>query len=184
MRFQSFFMLMTVHPFLVASPTLGAAHVTGNLNLQSGSTLSFGVEPSGAHAIVQVDGTASIAGSHLAVQAGSGNWPWQSSVQVIGATGGVSGQFADVKSNFAFLTPTLSYSANSVDLQLIRNDVQFGDLASSSNGRRPKRSKACEPVGCRTPRKSPRRFEPIKDRGWIRWISAFRHRSSSRRSCS
>lgn len=119
---------------LIASPALGAAHVTGNLNLQSGSTLSFGVEPSGAHATVQVDGTASIAGSHLAVQAGSGNWPWQSSVQVISATGGVSGQFADVKSNFAFLTPTLSYGANSVDLQLTRNDVQFGDLASSSNG--------------------------------------------------
>lgn len=120
---------------LVASPASGAAHVTGNLSLQSGSTLSFGVEPSGAHATVQVDGKTSIDGSHLAVQAGSGNWPWQSSVQVISSTGGVSGQFADVKSTFAFLTPTLSYSANSVDLQLTRNDVQFGDLASSSNGR-------------------------------------------------
>lgn len=120
---------------LMASPTQGAAHVTGNLNLLSGSTLSYGVEPSGAHAAIQVDGKASIDGSHLAILAGKGNWPWQSSVQVISASGGVSGQFADVKSNFAFLTPTLSYGANSVDLQLSRNDVQFGDLASSGNGR-------------------------------------------------
>ncbi len=126
---------LTVAGTLIASPTAGAAHVTGNLNLLSGATLSFGVEPNGAHATVQVDGTASLGSSHLAVQAGSGNWPWQSSVQVINATGGVSGQFADVKSNFAFLTPTLSYSAHRVDLQLTRNDVQFAELASSGNGR-------------------------------------------------
>lgn len=120
---------------LIASPAQGAAHVTGNLNLRSGSTLSFGMEPNGAHAALQVGGSATLDGSHLAIQAGKGNWPWQSNVQVLNAKGGVSGQFADVQSNFAFLTPTLSYGANSVDLQLTRNDVQFGDLAQSSNGR-------------------------------------------------
>ncbi|UXJ52608.1 autotransporter outer membrane beta-barrel domain-containing protein [Pseudomonas citronellolis] len=120
---------------LLANPQQGATHVTGDLALRSGSTLAYGVEADGSHATLQVDGSATLDGARLALQAGPGNYPWQSSYQVLDASGGVSGRFAEVSSNFAFLTPSLSYGANSVDLQLTRNDVQFADLASSGNGR-------------------------------------------------
>ncbi|SDJ81916.1 outer membrane autotransporter barrel domain-containing protein [Pseudomonas delhiensis] len=120
---------------LLANPQQGAAQVTGDLALRSGSTLAYGVEADGSHATLQVDGHATLDGARLALQAGPGNYPWQSGYQVLSANGGVDGRFAEVSSNFAFLTPSLSYGANSVDLQLTRNDVQFADLASSGNGR-------------------------------------------------
>lgn len=120
---------------LLANPQQGAAHVSGDLALRSGSTLVFGVEADGSHAPLTVDGKASLEGASLALQAGNGSYPWQSQYQVLNAAGGVSGQFGSVSSNFAFLTPSLSYGANAVDLQLTRNDVQFADLAQSGNGR-------------------------------------------------
>ena len=126
---------LDVSGILLASPQTGATHVTGDLTLRSGATLVFGVEADGSHAPVQVDGSASLGGATLALQAGSGDYPWQSHYQVLSASGGVSGTFAAVSSNFAFLTPTLSYGANAVDLELTRNDVQFADVALSGNGR-------------------------------------------------
>ncbi|KAF1053312.1 MAG: Extracellular serine protease [Stenotrophomonas maltophilia] len=120
---------------LLASPSLGAAHVTGNLTLHSGASLVYGLEADGSHATVQVDGSAELGTSHLVLLAGAGTYPWRSEYQILQATGGVSGQFTDVTSNYAFLTPSLTYSANSVDLQLTRNDVQFADVAVSGNGR-------------------------------------------------
>ncbi|MCY1277036.1 outer membrane autotransporter barrel domain protein [compost metagenome] len=113
----------------------GSGHIGGDLRLAGGATLAFAVSPDGAQAPVQVGGQASLDGAHLQVLAGPGSYAWQSQYRVLDAAGGVSGQFADVASNLAFLTPSLSYSANAVDLQLKRNDVQFGDAAGSANGR-------------------------------------------------
>src|SRR5690606_17839493 len=76
-----------------------------NLNLEAGSTLAFAVAADGSHTPVQVNGSAQVDGAKLDVRAGSGDYPKQSSYSVINATGGVSGEFASVSSNFAFLTP-------------------------------------------------------------------------------
>ncbi|WP_010487753.1 autotransporter family protein [Pseudomonas sp. S9] len=113
--------------------TYSGAGQLQNLNLEAGSTLAFAVAADGSHTPVQVNGSAQVNGAKLDVRAGSGDYPKQSSYSVINATEGVTGEFASVSSNFAFLTPTLSYTANSVELELQRNDVAFSDLASGAN---------------------------------------------------
>ncbi|WP_417660847.1 autotransporter outer membrane beta-barrel domain-containing protein [Pseudomonas sp.] len=113
--------------------TYSGAGQLQNLNLEAGSTLAFAVAADGSHTPVQVNGNAQVNGAKLDVRAGSGDYPTQSNYSVINATGGVSGEFASVSSNFAFLTPTLSYTGNSVELELQRNDVAFSDMASGGN---------------------------------------------------
>lgn len=105
-----------------------------NINMAAGSTLGFAVAADGSHTPIQVNGSAQIDGAKLDIRAGNGDYPKQSSYTVINATEGLSGAFASVSSNFAFLTPSLAYTANSVELELQRNDVAFSDLASGGNG--------------------------------------------------
>lgn len=112
----------------------GGGHIGGNLNLASGATLVLQVDPSGHGNGVTVDGSASLAGANLRIDALPGGYPASSLYNVLQATGGVSGTFATISSNLAFLTPTLTYGSNSVDLELLRNGSAFADVAQSSNG--------------------------------------------------
>lgn len=109
--------------------------IGGNLQLANGSTLMLNVAADGTQNSAQVDGSASLAGANLLVNAATGNYPRQSEYQVLQAAGGISGQFASVSSNLAFLTPSLSYSSSAVALRLDRNDLAFADLAKDDNGR-------------------------------------------------
>lgn len=105
-----------------------------NLNLAAGSTLTFAVSADGSHSPLQAAGQVALNGAHLEVRANAGSYPNTSHYQVLQAAEGVTGRFVSVSSNFAFLTPTLSYAANSVELELARNDVAFADIAGNSNG--------------------------------------------------
>lgn len=110
----------------------GGGHVD-NLDLAAGSTLAFAVAADGSHSPLQADGRVSLDGARLDVRASAGTYPNTSRYQVIQAAGGVSGRFASVTSTFAFLTPSLRYGANSVELELTRNDVAFASVAGNSN---------------------------------------------------
>lgn len=112
----------------------GGGRVGGDLSLASGSRLILDVAADGSHSSTSVSGRASIAGATLSVLAGAGSYPLQSRYSVLQADGGISGQFATVTSNLAFLTPELSYGVNQIELQLSRNDLTFADLAASGNG--------------------------------------------------
>ena len=113
----------------------GGGRVEGDLSLASGAQLLLDVAADGSHTPTSVGGSANIAGAALQIVAGSGDYPRQSQYSVLQADGGISGRFATVSSNLAFLTPELSYDADNVELQLLRNDLAFADLASSGNGR-------------------------------------------------
>jgi len=113
----------------------GSGQIGGDFALDAGSTLKFAVSPNGNHTPVTVGGRADLAGANLQVLAGAGSYPLQSRYQVLNAADGVSGQFASVSSNLAFLTPELSYQNNEVELQLTRNDLAFADLANNASTR-------------------------------------------------
>ncbi|MFI8482299.1 autotransporter domain-containing protein [Pseudomonas sp. NPDC078700] len=113
--------------------TYSGAGQLQNLNLEAGSTLGFAITADGRHNPVEVNGSAQVEGAKLDIRAGSGDYPKLSNYTLINAKDGVTGQFASVSSNFAFLTPTLAYNANSVELELQRNDVAFSDLAQGGN---------------------------------------------------
>jgi subtilase-type serine protease len=132
---------LLVNGTLSTSSQLGAATVNGDLTLAHGATLAYGVNADGSSAPLHVTGAANLDGAALAVVPSSGEYPWQSRYTVLEA-GSVNGRLGTVTSDYAFLTPTLSYSATSVDLDYTRNDIAFADFASTANGGNAARSLA------------------------------------------
>ncbi len=65
----------------------------------------------------------------MAVNAAQGTYAPGSRYTILTAQGGVSGQFAGLTVNYAYLDPTLSYDPNKVYLTLARNTVSFPDAA-------------------------------------------------------
>ncbi|MFJ7886158.1 autotransporter domain-containing protein [Pseudomonas sp. NPDC096917] len=124
---------LQVNGTLQTNLQLGTATITHNLIFSSGATLAYGVNADGSSAPVQVGGTATLNGATLAINAGSGTYPWLSQYSVLNA-GAINGTFGTVTSDYAFLTPILSYKPTSVELTYARNDVAFADYATSVNG--------------------------------------------------
>jgi autotransporter-associated beta strand protein len=108
--------------------------VNGALTFNSGSTFAVSALPTGSTSVL-VNGKTQINGGVVAVNAGSGNYAPSTTYTVIKSSGGVSGQFANVTSNLAFLSTLLSYDANDVYLSLARNDVSFASIAATGNQR-------------------------------------------------
>ncbi len=80
-----------------------------------------------------VAGTATLAGGTVQVLAAPGTYDPRTRYTILTAGGGVQGQFAGVTSNFAFLTPSLRYAPDAVDLTLTRNDRAFSSIAQTRN---------------------------------------------------
>ncbi|SEE75382.1 autotransporter outer membrane beta-barrel domain-containing protein [Pseudomonas coleopterorum] len=124
---------LLVNGTLATNSRLGTAVVRGDLTLARGATLAYGVNADGSSAPLRIAGAANLDGATLNIVPSSGEYPWQSRYTVLQA-GSVNGRFATVTSDYAFLTPTLSYSATSIDLDYARNDIAFADYASTVNG--------------------------------------------------
>jgi outer membrane autotransporter protein len=98
-----------------------ALTVSGNLVHNSGAIYQVGANAAGQSDRVNVGGTATINGGTVQVVAVSGSYSPTTTYTIVNATGGVSGTYSTVNSNFAFLTPSLSYDANNVFLTLTTN---------------------------------------------------------------
>lgn len=115
------------------SSGVGTLNVAGNITFQSGSTYEVDVNAvANAADLIHATGTATLAGSVLHVGAASGYQDSQS-YTILTADSGVSGRFTDVSSNFAFLTPSLSYDANNVTLKLTRTSTTFAAVGGNTN---------------------------------------------------
>ncbi|WP_448109809.1 autotransporter outer membrane beta-barrel domain-containing protein [Pseudomonas azerbaijanoccidentalis] len=126
---------LLVNGTLQTNTRLGTATITHDLTMGSGSTLAYGVNADGSSAPVKVGGSANLNGATLAVNPGTGTYPWQSQYTVLQAAR-VNGTFGKVTSDYAFLTPTLAYTPTQIDLTYTRNDVAFNDFATTGNGGR------------------------------------------------
>jgi uncharacterized protein with beta-barrel porin domain len=106
----------------LAPGNIGSAFtVSGNLVHNSGAIYQVGANAAGQSDRVNVGGTATINGGTVQVVAASGTYSPTTTYTIVNATGGVSGSYSNVSSNFAFLTPSLSYDANNVFLTLTTN---------------------------------------------------------------
>lgn len=110
----------------------GTLTVNGNVAFAAGSTYVVDVTASGAHDLIAASGTATLAGGTVQVNASAGADPF-ATYAILTAAGGVSGTFAGVTTNYAFLDPKLSYDSNDVYLKLMRNAVTFSALAATPN---------------------------------------------------
>ncbi|SDT63405.1 autotransporter outer membrane beta-barrel domain-containing protein [Pseudomonas granadensis] len=124
---------LNVNGTLRTDTRLGRATIVHDLTMGKAATLAYGVNADGSSAPVVVGGVANLNGATLAVNPGSGSYPWQSHYTVLQAAQ-VNGTFGQVTSDYAFLTPTLAYTATQVDLTYTRNDIAFNEFATTANG--------------------------------------------------
>ncbi|MBE9604489.1 autotransporter domain-containing protein [Acetobacteraceae bacterium H6797] len=114
---------------------IGTLSVTGDAIFRSGAVFEVRTDAAGGSSRLAVSGATTIEGGTVDVKAGTGSYGWQTPYTILTSTGGVSGSFAGVSSDMAFLTPSLGYAADSVTLTLTRNDIQFADVGANANQR-------------------------------------------------
>lgn len=133
----------TLAPGSANLPT-GRMNVQGDLTFQPGSVFRVATTPDGMASSVRVAGSASLAGSVVHIGQ-NGNYAPSTTYTILTADNGVLGRFDSVSSNLAFLTPSLAYDSQRVDLvvslkQVPSDDggsrpIQFVDAAASGNQR-------------------------------------------------
>ncbi len=117
---------------LAPGNSIGTLNVNGNFS-QTGGTYQVEVNAAGQSDKVNVTGTAAISGGTVAVQAQAGTYARNTTYTILTVNGGVSGAYTSVTSNFAFLTPSLSYDAGNVFLTLFQNQSAFAAGAQTAN---------------------------------------------------
>lgn len=116
-----------------AEATVGRLAVSGDLIFDGSATYRVDVAADGSSDRVDVTGRATLGGASTLAVAASGDWQPSTRYTVLTAGNGISGNFSTVGSDFAFLTPTLSYDANAVYLTMARNLGSFADLGLTAN---------------------------------------------------
>lgn len=114
----------------------GILTVAGDFTFAAGSTYQVEVLPTGEHDLIVVGGSATIqTGAKVAVLAGgpASQYARLSQYGILTSAGGITGRFSSVTSDMAFLTPSLTYTANAVRLNLVRNDIRFASFATTPN---------------------------------------------------
>lgn len=119
---------------LAPGNSIGTLTVDGDVTLGAGSILEVESAPDGSSDRLISTGAVNLNGANLNVLAGTGNWAPGTFYGIIQAAS-LTGSFAAVSSNLAFLTPELAYSATGVELTLERNDVSFISAGRTYNQR-------------------------------------------------
>ena len=114
---------------------IGTLRVAGDVSFDEDLVFRVKANAAGQSDKIIATGAASIDGGTVQVLAQSGNYARQTRYTILTASGGVDGEFENVTSNLAFLTPLLSYDPNNVFLTLIRNDITFASVAQTYNQR-------------------------------------------------
>ncbi len=112
--------------------SVGALTINGNLVQTVNSVLQIDTTPAGEASKLVVGGSAQLAGG-LSIIGENGSWSPQTNYTILTSAGGISGTFATIDSNLAFLTPSLTYGATTLDLRLDRNDTSFASVGETRN---------------------------------------------------
>ncbi|CAM3461891.1 Extracellular serine protease [Bordetella sputigena] len=128
----------TLYPTAVISPgndasPIGTLTVNGNLTFGQDSIYRVHADPaSSASDHIHVTGIAYLDGT-VAHVGPDGNYAPRATYNILTADGGIQGRFAGVSSNYAFLTPTLTYDPKNAFMTLTRNDVPIGSVGNTGN---------------------------------------------------
>jgi len=105
---------------------------TRTVTFNPGSQFQIYIDPTGAHSLLQINGSAVLKGGNVSLSAAAGTYTANQSYQILAATGGVTGTFSGVLVNSLNLTPTLKYQANGV--YLVLEAANAGSTGSSGSG--------------------------------------------------
>ncbi len=111
---------------------IGLLTIGGPLSFAAGSIYQVDASVSAADR-TSATGAIMIGGGTVQVLASGAAYRPLSRYTILDSNVSVSGTFANISSNLAFLTPGLEYDAKSVMLVLRRNDINLAALAGSSN---------------------------------------------------
>jgi len=114
--------------------SIGTINVAGNVDFSGNGNYNVEVDAAGNSDKIIATGTATLTSGIVNVQPEAGNYSVSTDYTILTAAGGLGGTtFSSVNSNLAFLTPSLSYDANNVFLNLTRNNVSFSGVTSTPN---------------------------------------------------
>lgn len=113
--------------------SIGTLNVAGSLTFAAGSTYQVEVSPTGISDQIIATGAVTINGGSVSVLTGGATNFLPLTTYTILSGSSVTGTFGSVITDLAFLTPSLVYSAASVQLRLLRNDVSLGAVAQTPN---------------------------------------------------
>lgn len=115
---------------------IGTLAVEGNLYMGPGSTYEVEIT-SGSSDLIQVMGIAYIDGADITVARSPGPLALGAGYIILSAEGGFFGNFGEVTSDYAFVSPELELSSDGfsdlVRLEFNRNAVAFADVAKTAN---------------------------------------------------
>lgn len=112
--------------------SVGTLTIDGNLVQTANSVLQIDTTPAGEASKLVIGGSAQLGGD-LSIIGENGGWAPQTNYSILTSAGGISGTFATIDSNLAFLTPSLNYGATTIDLRLERNDASFASVGETRN---------------------------------------------------
>lgn len=119
---------------LAPGNSVGTLTVAGDLVMEAGSTYAVEVDPAtGASDRVAVGGSATLNGGSVLHVGQDGSYDLASSYTILTAEDGIAGAFGAVSSGYAFLNADLTYAADAVTMQLVRNDTSFASVAQTAN---------------------------------------------------
>jgi len=110
--------------------SIGTLTVNGDVTFEKGST--YAAEIGRQSDLIHATGTATLNGGSVWISLEGGYQALQSYV-ILQADGGITGQFASIKSNYAFIDPLLGYTGDEVTMTLARNNVAFAAVALTQN---------------------------------------------------
>ena len=120
---------------LAPGNSIGTLNISGNFS-QNGGIYVVEANAQGQSDRVNVSGTATINGATVQLVAAPGNYGTSTTYTILNATGGRTGTYSGVSSNFAFLTPSLSYDANNVFLTLALQGNAFSGFGGNTVNQR------------------------------------------------
>jgi outer membrane autotransporter protein len=106
--------------------------VAGDLTLAPGSVYQAEATADGRSDQLLVSGQATVQGATL-VAVADGHWSPATRYTLVKADGGIVGRFESVQANFAFLTPTLTYTGDGLVFTLERNAVPLPSVGATPN---------------------------------------------------
>ncbi len=124
---------LTVGGTLAPGNSIGTLNVAGNIAFLAGATLEVETLAGGSADLVTATGAVTISGGTVRVRPLDTSYGVRSEYRIVTAGTTLTGTFGGVVSDLAFLTPTLGYVANGVNLVLTRNDVDLAAVADTAN---------------------------------------------------